>query len=225
MTTRSNTIKNPLTIIAIFAGLTETVGTIAISLTSSLNQTILTVFVVAFPFTLVLLFFRVLKKDPTSLYAPSDFINEEHYMTIIEQKKQTLENNLSGFYDSINEIVSSIGNIETRLASDKLIHTTRETIVKTLQDFGELNIESSNQNDTYLLNRITKEEALEKKLISILKNESSSLTYYEIKEKINDSSAENDIIKTLHNLKDRGLITQDKSHSDSETFYYSLAKN
>lgn len=76
-------VKNPLTIIAMFAGLAEVSGTAILPWISEPNQKIYIFFLMFFPTFLVSLFFFTLHKKPESLYAPSDFADEKNYMTLI----------------------------------------------------------------------------------------------------------------------------------------------
>lgn len=79
-------VKNPLTIIAMFAGIAEVSGTAVLPLITELNQRIYIFFLMFFPTFIVSIFFYTLLKKPESLYAPSDFVDEKNYMTIIGQQ-------------------------------------------------------------------------------------------------------------------------------------------
>ena len=73
-------VSNPLTLIAIFAGVTEAVGQLMlphIDKLSATNQSVLVWFLVLFPVLLVILFFLTLNFNRNALYAPSDFDDEE----------------------------------------------------------------------------------------------------------------------------------------------------
>lgn len=82
----SSIVKNPLTIIAMFAGIAEVSGTAVLPLIAELNQRLYIYFLMLFPTFLVSLFFLTLFKKPESLYAPSDFADEKNYMAIISQQ-------------------------------------------------------------------------------------------------------------------------------------------
>jgi hypothetical protein len=73
-------VKNPLTVIAIFAGLAEVSATIALPQLSDPVQAVFVWFVMLFPALLVSLFFLLLWFKHQVLYAPSDFSNEENFM-------------------------------------------------------------------------------------------------------------------------------------------------
>jgi len=76
----SSIIRNPLTIIAIFAGLAEVVGTVVLAHLDKDLQSIFIWFVMAFPTTLVLAFFVTLNFNHSVLYAPSDFRDDDAFL-------------------------------------------------------------------------------------------------------------------------------------------------
>lgn len=84
MTEKIGTIKNPLTIIAIFAGIAEVSGTLVLPFIDTENQLIFIYFLIVFPSILIILFFITLNFNNKALYAPSDFKNEEHYIQIFK---------------------------------------------------------------------------------------------------------------------------------------------
>ncbi|MFK5883030.1 MAG: hypothetical protein QM489_01670 [Candidatus Izemoplasma sp.] len=73
-------VTNPLTIIAIFAGITEVMCSIALYYVSDKNEIWIIQFLVWFPLILVLLFFYTLNFNNKVLYAPSDYSNEDNFM-------------------------------------------------------------------------------------------------------------------------------------------------
>ena len=86
------TIKNPLTIIAIFAGLAEVSGTAVLPSISASNQIHFINFLIAFPILLVVLFFITLNFNYKVLYAPSDFEDQSHFIRILQYDKSKQEN-------------------------------------------------------------------------------------------------------------------------------------
>ncbi|HHF3086143.1 TPA: ArsR family transcriptional regulator [Vibrio diabolicus] len=121
-------VNNPLTIIAIFAGLAETLATVAlIQLPLEVQQTFV-YFVMIFPVMIVLLFFLVLYFKNTALYAPSDFDNQNHYLEVNRLKERLDEKidvifkdmNTNGIHVTQQEIEQAKGSLS------KLI--TRETL-------------------------------------------------------------------------------------------------
>jgi hypothetical protein len=75
-------VKNPLTIIAIFAGLAEVSGTAVLPILSPEPQQIYVWFLMLFPCLLIILFFATLNFNHKVLYAPSDFTDESHFMDL-----------------------------------------------------------------------------------------------------------------------------------------------
>lgn len=109
-------ISNPLTIIAIFAGLAEVASTVALAVVDKEVQLLLVWFVMLFPVFLASLFFVTLNFNPQVLYAPSDFQNEENFLNLLRNKKNLevsfsrLNKELEGATDKILEtIVSRFG--------------------------------------------------------------------------------------------------------------------
>lgn len=89
MQNKSGTVKNPLSVIAIFAGIAEISGTLVLPHIAAENQYLFIWFLMIFPFTLVVMFFLTLNWNYKVLYAPSDFKDEEHFMNL--QKASTSE--------------------------------------------------------------------------------------------------------------------------------------
>ena len=83
MLEKMKAVQNPLTIIAIFAALAEVAGTVALATVDKELQHTFVWFVMAFPTVLVLLFFGTLNFNPKVLYAPSDFRNEENFLSVL----------------------------------------------------------------------------------------------------------------------------------------------
>lgn len=73
-------IKNPLTIIAIFAAIAEISGTLVLPFIATSNQSIYVWFLIVFPVLLIILFFLTLNFNHKVLYAPSDYKNEENFL-------------------------------------------------------------------------------------------------------------------------------------------------
>lgn len=75
-------IKNPLTVIAIFAALAEVSGTVVLPFLEKDLQEIYVWFLMAFPVLLVLAFFLTLNFNRRALYAPSDYREEQHFVDL-----------------------------------------------------------------------------------------------------------------------------------------------
>lgn len=85
-------IKNPLTIIGVFAGIAEVAGTAVLPLVSTELQKFFIWYVMGFPVLLVVLFFITLNKNPKVLYAPSDFADENNFMELLTKAGETMTN-------------------------------------------------------------------------------------------------------------------------------------
>lgn len=77
-------VRNPLTLIAIFAGLSETAATAVLPLLTGTVQLVFVWYVMLFPTLLVILFFRTLNRNHRVLYAPSDYRDERLFVEQIQ---------------------------------------------------------------------------------------------------------------------------------------------
>ncbi len=102
MVEKIGTIKNPLTIIAIFAGIAEISGTIVLPFISEANQSHYIWFLMIFPVTLVILFFLTLNFNRDVLYAPSDFKNEENFFKSV--RSASLSERIEKLSNEVREI-------------------------------------------------------------------------------------------------------------------------
>ncbi|MFW0759353.1 hypothetical protein ACN1C3_32320 [Pseudomonas sp. H11T01] len=84
MNTPQNKITNPMTIIAIFAALTEASATVSLPFLDDGDRDVYVWFLISFPFCLILLFFVTLNFNYKSLYAPSDFEKGEDFIKVID---------------------------------------------------------------------------------------------------------------------------------------------
>jgi hypothetical protein len=83
MLEKTQYIRNPLTIVAIFATLTEVSGTGVLPFIDHPNQITFIYFLIFFPIFLVVIFFLTLNFNYKVLYAPSDFRNERFFIDLI----------------------------------------------------------------------------------------------------------------------------------------------
>lgn len=84
MIEKIQTVRNPLTIIAIFAAITEVSGTVVLPFVDHPNQLIFIYFLIFFPIILVFLFFLTLNFNYKVLYAPSDFRDDRSFIDLIK---------------------------------------------------------------------------------------------------------------------------------------------
>lgn len=75
-----NHIKNPLTIIGIFAGIVEISANLVLPFLESPQQSIYIWFLMLFPAALVIFFFITLNFNHVTLYAPSDYNDDKGFM-------------------------------------------------------------------------------------------------------------------------------------------------
>ncbi|AXA56798.1 hypothetical protein CEQ51_21875 [Pseudomonas thivervalensis] len=79
------TITNPMTLIAIFATLSETSAAISLPFLDDQDREYYLWFLISFPFYLLLLFFITLNFNYRSLYSPSDFRKNKHFLKTMEE--------------------------------------------------------------------------------------------------------------------------------------------
>jgi hypothetical protein len=84
MTKLKKRITNPMTIVAIFATLSETSAAISLPFLDNKEREIYVWFLISFPFYLLFLFFATLNFNYRSLYAPSDFEKDEHFLKAMD---------------------------------------------------------------------------------------------------------------------------------------------
>lgn len=85
MIEKVGTIKNPLTIIAIFAAIAEISGTIVLPFINAEHQGLYIWFLMIFPLVLVVTFFLTLNFNHKVLYAPSDYKNEDNFLRSLQK--------------------------------------------------------------------------------------------------------------------------------------------
>ena len=78
-------VSNPLTIIAIFAGLAEASGKAILPFLAPAVQAQYIWFLMLFPTLLVILFFVTLLKDHHVLYSPSDYKDQDDFVELIKE--------------------------------------------------------------------------------------------------------------------------------------------
>ena len=83
MVEKISPVKNPLTIIAIFAGIAEVSGTVVLPFIDKANQVPFVWFLILFPALLVSLFFLTLNFNNKVLYAPSDYKDDQFFLKVM----------------------------------------------------------------------------------------------------------------------------------------------
>lgn len=144
MTEKIGLIKNPLTIIAIFAGIAEVSGTIVLPFIAEKNQELFIHFLIFFPSILVLMFFITLNFNNKVLYAPSDYKDEMNYVKInkydvsrqrhIEFKVPKDDQN-----QQVIQLTDKVEYLSTQILKLETLHITKDnqesrdnTLIKTI---------------------------------------------------------------------------------------------
>lgn len=80
-------ITNPMTVIAIFAFISESSAAISLPFLDNDEREVYVWFLISFPFYLLLLFFLTLNFNYRSLYAPSDFDKDDSFLKVFDELK------------------------------------------------------------------------------------------------------------------------------------------
>jgi hypothetical protein len=122
-----NKITNPMTVIAIFAAISETSAAISLPFLDNKDREIYVWFLISFPFYLLFLFFITLNFNYRSLYSPSDFGKDKNFLKVIdnndrENKRHTSphEPAMQGAFGLSSCIVPSEANTFERQDSCKI---------------------------------------------------------------------------------------------------------
>ncbi|TDK53979.1 hypothetical protein [Pseudomonas moraviensis] len=83
-----NRITNPMTVIAIFAILSETSAAVSLPFLDNKDREIYVWFLISFPFYLLFLFFITLNFNHRSLYSPSDFGKDKSFLKTTENQER-----------------------------------------------------------------------------------------------------------------------------------------
>lgn len=84
-------ITNPISVIAIFALITETSAAVSLPFLDNEERKIYIWLLISFPFFLAFLFFITLNFNYRSLYAPSDFENDNNFLKAFEETSSHLQ--------------------------------------------------------------------------------------------------------------------------------------
>lgn len=89
MTRLKKRITNPMTVIAIFATLSETSAAVSLPFLDHKEREVYIWFLISFPFYLLFLFFITLNFNYRSLYAPSDFEKGKHFIKVMDSAERS----------------------------------------------------------------------------------------------------------------------------------------
>lgn len=106
-------IRNPLTVVAIFAGLAEAFSCLALPRLAPNLQAIFIWFVMLFPFMLVVLFFATLNWNHKVLYAPSDFHSDETFLKTFRQDAERIRTDIIAEGESVRRSAEVFAQLAT----------------------------------------------------------------------------------------------------------------
>ena len=148
-------VSNPLTIIAIFSGLAESLATIALIQLPSAMQEIFIYFVMIFPTLIVILFFYILFFKNTVLYAPSDYNDPNHYL-LVNDIKESVNLEIEEVFSKAtgtgkpltkNDISTIKKDLEEKISTSLNLNllSNRERLIYTMKKSGKTNTEIAEQ--------------------------------------------------------------------------------
>lgn len=111
-------VLNPLWIIALFLGLSETTVGIAAALSSGWVQGLLAVFAVAFPVLVSAVFFFILWQRPEVLYAPGDFPEHVSISTYVDGMRRRTAADPDAIQAVVNDMLRTVLPAALSSASD-----------------------------------------------------------------------------------------------------------
>jgi hypothetical protein len=147
-------IKNPLTVISMFAGIAEISGTLILPFIEANNQHTYIWFLMIFPTLLVVIFFLTLNFNHEVLYAPSDYRNENNFLrSLREITHKEKQEKLSEEVEEANReiVVNQPGNDN----QENVILENKEVEYNDLSHANEIKSQNhdksnfKNHNDTY----------------------------------------------------------------------------
>lgn len=122
-------VRNPLTVIAVFAGLAELSAVVALPQLEQDIQAKFVWFVMLFPAFLVGIFFVVLWKKHHVLYAPSDFTDEDNFMRHWVQSSSI---DIDGVIEE--EAVNSLATDDLPESVIEIAPTPAEPVIRTISE-------------------------------------------------------------------------------------------
>ncbi len=144
MIDRIGHVKNPLTVIAMFAGLAEVSGAAVLPFVQDEVQLFYVKFLSAFPCLIVGLFFYTLWHYPKNLYAPSDYTDESNFVAALGTAIRLKEDeeviaaadplgadNVSPVAEPINGASVEVDQTVQEQATESTAQTSEERVVLT----------------------------------------------------------------------------------------------
>ncbi|WP_339782858.1 hypothetical protein NSQ38_15735 [Paenibacillus sp. FSL R7-0313] len=156
-------VQNPLTIIAIFAGIAELAGTTVLLGLPLEIQRVFVWFVMLFPIGLVAAFFLVLVFKHDVLYAPSDFKDENHFMNLRNANKQ-INSELAGLTDILEETKEI--DSTTEQTKEKLNQAINK--VESVKNYNEIISDYNYSKSKKIKNQTIRETLIQNRIITQL---------------------------------------------------------
>jgi hypothetical protein len=157
----NTTIKNPLTIIAIFSGISEISGTAILPFLEEKNQETFLWFLMLFPFFLVLLFFTTLNWNYKVLYAPSDFADENHFINLLGKAS------VNETYDKIKDELIETSNLDDEQNTEKT-QDSKKSDEENIKPENNDDLKSQREKDNEIIKSITRKRMEESRLSELL---------------------------------------------------------
>jgi len=88
MNKQKKKIINPMTVIAIFAAISETSAAVSLPFLDNKERELYVWFLISFPFYLLFLFFATLNFNYRSLYAPSDYSKGKQFIKVMDNAER-----------------------------------------------------------------------------------------------------------------------------------------
>lgn len=141
-------VKNPLTIIAIFAGIAEISGTVVLPFITPENQAVFVWFLIIFPVALIVLFFLTLNFNNKVLYAPSDFQDEQNYVNMNQLPRATKEEKIQKLNDELEdiELEIEIDGEDVKVKKIDKSDTSTQVVENKKTEFSPLSFNSTTTN-------------------------------------------------------------------------------
>jgi hypothetical protein len=197
-------VQNPLTIIAIFAGIAEIAGTTVLLGLPLEIQKIFVWFVMIFPLGLVTAFFMVLLSKHEVLYAPSDFSNEQLFVDLLNRNKK-----MQTYLKEASKIVEEVENSTKSTSKDDVpnkdtdITEKLNAIKRKLETAQQNNSNATEELSSYISVNVSKNILIEI-LVYIEKAGAEGVTKKELSEKFGLNRAT--LSRRVLALERRGLI-------------------
>jgi len=211
-------VNNPLTIIALFAGLAEIAFTVSLGLVDKPLQTIFIWFVMVFPTLLVILFFTTLNFNPRVLYSPSDYKDEENFVNALIGTKTVVANlsQATQQFDEVRKLILQQSEIQRKAISNeeqeifiKLLEEELKGVTSRLESV-RVEAESVASDFSDLRNP---QSSIQAKTLNILHDAKTPLTLTQISQHLGMSKEATN--RMLTRLVRRGLLIQQTNGSEN----------